>query len=117
MARRSPGRFWYWVHRGEYARSLLGRYVAPITLSLPVRLAALAIWLGFLGLSAYAATVMHPGLAQQLAVPDDSYLYSYFNQQAALGEAGPPAYVVLQNVNYSDSDDTARTALSRLSTP
>ncbi|KAA0163368.1 hypothetical protein FNF27_07942 [Cafeteria roenbergensis] len=116
MARRSPGRFWYWVHRGEYARSLLGRYVAPITLSLPVRLAALAIWLGFLGLSAYAATVMHLGLAQQLAVPDDSYLYSYFNQQAALGEAGPPAYVVLQNVNYSDSDDTARTALSRLST-
>ena len=42
------------------------------------------------------------GLEQQLVLPTGSYLKPYFDQQAELGEAGPPVYIVLQNVNYSD---------------
>jgi uncharacterized membrane protein len=81
-----------------------------------VRVVSIVVWLGFLVLSGYAALQMNMGLAQQLAVPADSYMFAYFNQQAALGEAGPPAYIVLQNVNYSDTTDTAKMSLQNLAT-
>jgi len=112
--RHDTGSFWRCVHRGEYSRTLLAQYIAPVTLSTPLRVVSIIIWLGFLVLSGYAATRLHLGLSQQLAVPQGSYLYNYFNEQAALGEAGPPAYIVLQNVNYSDADDVAKDSLSHL---
>lgn len=50
----------------------------------------------------HTPTQMELGLPQQLAVPTDSYLIPFFDVQQELMEAGPPAYIVLQNVNYTD---------------
>jgi hypothetical protein len=59
-------------------------------------------WAGILAGSLFAFSSMKIGLEQQLVLPTGSYLKTYFDQQAELGEAGPPVYVVLQNVNYTD---------------
>lgn len=92
------------VYRGQYVRRFFATYYAPLLLTWPVRLLVLAAFGGMLGLSGYAATQLQLGLPQQLAVPSDSYLEGYYNDQSALGEAGPPLYLVLQGVNFSDPD-------------
>jgi hypothetical protein len=112
--RHSLGRFWACVHRGEYARACLTRSLSPVLMITPVRLLVLAAWIAALGGSLYGASQLHLGLEQQLAVPQTSYLYDYFNQQAALGDAGPPVYVVLQNLNYSDASNGTAEAIAAL---
>lgn len=37
-----------------------------------------------------------------MSLIDNSYLYKYFSNQFKYGEAGPPAYVVLEGINYQD---------------
>ncbi|KAI9986139.1 hypothetical protein PInf_025050 [Phytophthora infestans] len=57
-----------------------------------------------LTLSAFGSSELPLGLEQELAVPTDFYLHEYFKKQTALGEAGPPAYVVLDSdVDYTDA--------------
>ena len=60
------------------------------------------VWAAMLAGSLFAFGNLKIGLEQQLVLPTGSYLKPYFDQQAELGEAGPPVYIVLQNVNYSD---------------
>jgi len=38
-------------------------------------------------------------------VVKDGPTYNFFNILAEKGEAGPPAYVVLKNINYTDQYD------------
>ncbi len=64
----------------------------------------LLLWAGMLVGSLYSFRQMKIGLEQDLVLPTGSYLKTYFDQQATLGEAGPPVYIVLQNVNYSHPD-------------
>lgn len=53
------------------------------------------------------------GLEQDMAVPTDFYLHEYFQTQTQFGEAGPPAYIVLDNgMNYTDG--RVQTDLNRL---
>ncbi|TYZ63047.1 hypothetical protein PybrP1_010090 [[Pythium] brassicae (nom. inval.)] len=43
------------------------------------------------------------GLEQDMAVPTDFYLHEYFQAQTRFGEAGPLAYIVLEDaMNYTD---------------
>jgi hypothetical protein len=89
------------VYRGAYVREFFDKYYAPFLLWTPVRILVLFVWAGFLGASLYGATQLKLGLEQQLVLPTDSYLTTYFDDQSMYGEAGPPLYVVLQNVNYT----------------
>ncbi|KAF0721358.1 hypothetical protein AaE_010081, partial [Aphanomyces astaci] len=59
-------------------------------------------WIGWLGWSGYSVTQIPMGLEQTLAVPSDFYLHSYFEAQNKYGDAGPPAYIVMRQVNYTD---------------
>ncbi|CAI5732613.1 unnamed protein product [Peronospora destructor] len=55
-------------------------------------------------LSAFGSSKLLLGLEQELAVPTDFYLHEYFQKQTSLGEAGPPAYVVLDSAaDYTDA--------------
>ncbi|ETV65301.1 hypothetical protein, variant 1 [Aphanomyces astaci] len=60
------------------------------------------VWIGWLGWSGYSVTQIPMGLEQTLAVPSDFYLHSYFEAQNKYGDAGPPAYIVMRQVNYTD---------------
>lgn len=90
--------------RGGYVRTVMTKAIAPAALSKPGIVLGLVLWLGTLGAGIYGATQLPMGMPQQLVVPKDSYLETYFNDQAALGDAGPPAYIVLPNLNMSHPD-------------
>lgn len=97
-----PNKFWAFVSQGEYVRTFLKRYYAPFIMQGPVRILVFIAWAGMLIASVYSFSQLTLGLEPQLALPTGSYLLPYFDQQATLGDAGPPVYVVLQNVNYTD---------------
>lgn len=94
-------RFWYFMNGGGFVRKFLANFYAPFLFHPLIRLLVILVWLGLIGVSFYGVTKLQLGLEQQLALPEGSYLKPYFDEQARLGEAGPPAYLVLQNVNYT----------------
>lgn len=58
---------------------------------------------GCIAVSVLGYPHLHLGLEQELAVPSDFYLHEYFKMQTKYGEAGPPAYAVLEGgVDYTD---------------
>ncbi|KAH9099720.1 hypothetical protein Ae201684P_018731 [Aphanomyces euteiches] len=63
---------------------------------------AIVIWMGWLVWSGFSAFQIPMGLEQTLAIPTDFYLHSYFEAQDKYGDAGPPAYIVMRQVNYTD---------------
>jgi len=93
-------RFWAFVLKGEYVQRVLTSYYAPVLSYPAVKAMVLIVWAGCLAASVIGASHLQLGLPQQLVLPTGSYLESYFDQQAQFGDAGPPAYIVLQNVDY-----------------
>jgi len=45
------------------------------------------------------------GLNQNVSLVEGSDIYDYFETLYTYGEAGPPAYLVFNNVNYSDTEN------------
>jgi Niemann-Pick C1 protein len=76
----------------------------PFLLRRSTKVLVLVTALSVLTLSVFGSSELPLGLEQELAVPTDFYLHEYFKRQTALGEAGPPAYVVLDSdVDYTDA--------------
>ncbi|GAB5036681.1 niemann-pick c1 protein [Nannochloropsis oceanica] len=93
---------------------ILDRYYLPCLFSragktLVLFLAGALFILGFWGL-----TSLELGLEPQLAAPSDFYLVDYYNTEFSLGEAGPPAYLVLKDLDYADP--IVRNAIRNVST-
>ncbi|GMF10718.1 unnamed protein product [Phytophthora lilii] len=88
---------------GAIQRFVEKQYI-PFLLRRSTKVLVLVTALSTLTLSAFGSLELPLGLEQELAVPTDFYLHGYFKRQTALGEAGPPAYVVLDgNVDYTDA--------------
>ncbi len=101
-------RFWYAVNRGNFVRRFMSRVYAPFILHPVSRCVVLLAWAASLTLAAFGIGVpalgfpgLQLGLEQQLVLPTGSYLAPYFDALAHQGAAGPPAYLVLQDVNYT----------------
>ena len=93
--------FWACIHRGKFIKSFMERVWAPVLMHPVVKALVVLAWIGVLAASVLSVGQFKLGLEQDLALPDGSYLTKYFDKQSTLGDAGPPAYIVLQNVNYS----------------
>lgn len=52
-----------------------------------------------------SCSAMLLGLNQNVSLVEGSDIYDYFETLYIYGEAGPPAYLVFNNVNYSDSNN------------
>lgn len=92
----------------------LDHYYLPCLFSragkaLVLLLAGVLLILGLWGL-----TSLELGLEPQLAAPSDFYLVDYYNTEFSLGEAGPPAYLVLKDLDYADP--LVRDAIRNVST-
>ena len=74
----------------------------PILLNPFTQILVILAWFAVIGVSIAGISRLSMGLPQQLAVARDSYLQEYFNNQSVYGEAGPPMYVVLQNVDWDN---------------
>jgi hypothetical protein len=51
-----------------------------------------------------AMSRMLRGLNANVSLVANSEIYDYFETLYRFGEAGPPAYVIFNNVNYTDPD-------------
>lgn len=103
-------RFWACINRGGFVRSCMARGYAPFLMHPLSRAVVFILWASLLGASFVGVQDLRLGLEQQLVLPTGSYLSTYFSDQARLGEAGPPIYLVLQNINYTHPDTSSAVA-------
>lgn len=78
--------------RQTYAPTLLGR--GP-------KVAILVVFSGLFAAGLSLLPYMALGLDQRNALPSDSYLIPYFNDQSAYFDAGPPLYFVTRELNVT----------------
>lgn len=74
---------------------------APTLAIRGVKILVLALFTGFTLASIALCPRIEPGLAQQIALPRDSYLQGYFNNISEYLRVGPPLYFVVKDYNYS----------------
>lgn len=98
--------FWDTILQGQFVHRMMDKYYTPFILKPVVKPIILVLWAVILGWGCYGATRLELGLEQQLVLPTKHYLQSYFSMQSSLGDAGPPMYVVLQDVNYTHPNAT-----------
>ena len=103
-------RFWACINRGGFVRSCMARAYAPLLMHPISRTFVFLLWVSLLSISCNGVQDLRLGLEQQLVLPTGSYLSTYFSDQARLGEAGPPIYLVLQNINYTHPDTSSAVA-------
>ncbi len=92
----------------------LDRHYLPCLFSRAGKALVLLLAGALLILGLWGLTTLELGLEPQLAAPSDFYLVDYYNTEFSLGEAGPPAYLVMKDLDYADP--TVRNAIRNVST-
>jgi Niemann-Pick C1 protein len=77
------------------------------------KIAVVVVGLLLLMLGLWGITTLELGLEPQLAAPSDFYLVDYYNTEFTRGEAGPPLYLVVKDLDYAEVG--VRNALRNLS--
>ncbi|KAI3843417.1 hypothetical protein MKX03_024311 [Papaver bracteatum] len=94
---------------GPRQPGLLTRYMkeihAPILSLWGVKIAVVAVFVGFALASIALCTRIERGLDQKVVLPRDSYLQGYFDNVTEYLRVGPPLYFVVKNYNYSSKSD------------
>lgn len=93
----------------EEEESALQRFIrkvyAPALLNRQVKLAIIALFLGFFAAGIALLPEVSLGLDQKVAIPDESYLIPYFRDLEAYFNTGPPVYFVTRGVNATQRDE------------
>ncbi|XP_077992081.1 patched domain-containing protein 3-like [Glandiceps talaboti] len=97
------------AHKGQDDRSIFERvplYLSKMLLLVPVKIAVLLVFAGYLGVSIWGLVNLEQGLLLNNLVPPDSYLYSYLKlEREHFSTIGPVVAVVIQEpLNYWDGD-------------
>lgn len=79
----------------------------------------MVVFLGLLAASILGLFFIPVGLNEQVSMETNSDLFNYFTYEKKYIEIGPPAYIILENFNYSNPDhieiiDEMSNGLSRL---
>ena len=91
-----------WISLQNIIKWFFEKIYAPFILFTPIRIIIIILFFLFCGFSFWQATFIEVGLDQSSAVPRDSYLSKYFQNQKTYLDIGPPLYFVVDNVNYTD---------------
>lgn len=85
-------------------KTFVEKTYTPALLRRSTKFVVLTVALSLIGLSCLGFSQLQLGLEQELAVPTDFYLHKYFQMQTKYGEAGPLAYLVLEDgMDYTDA--------------
>lgn len=77
---------------------------APILLKFPVRIAVIVTFFGWLCSSIAVIPYIDVGLNQELSMPEDSYVTTYFKAMFNYLSVGPPVYFVVKDSGFVYSD-------------
>lgn len=88
--------------RAEIVRGCFQKYFVPL-LYKPIMMVVILVIAGLMCvIGVFSCFELQLGLNQNVSLVEGSDTYDYFETLYIYGEAGPPAYLVFKNVNYSE---------------
>eukprot|EP01080_Neovahlkampfia_damariscottae_P003800 gene3800-6961_t len=91
-----------WLNVTDLLKFFIEKIYSPVILWTPIRFLIIFVFFGFCGFSVYMSFGVQMGLDQSTALPRDSYMNVYFNQQREYLDIGPPVFFVVQDIDYTD---------------
>ncbi|KAI6191671.1 Niemann-Pick C1 protein [Aphelenchoides bicaudatus] len=89
----------------SYMFSLINKYYSPLLLKDYARMTTLVVFFTWFAGSLFVMDKIKLGLDQKMAVPEDSYVYSYFNNMEKYLSVGPPVFFIVKGMlDYSEPD-------------
>lgn len=92
--------------RKEFVKRAFESYFTPMVLKKGCHYIAGAFVLILFGFGIAACVNLSLGIDQKASVTTDSDIFKYFAAQEKLVDAGPPAYLVFRDVNYTHPETT-----------
>ena len=89
--------------RKEIMKTFFEKYFTPLILRRCTHIVAAIFGLFFFIFGILGCRFISLGLAQKASVSTDSDIHKYFEAQETLVDAGPPAYLVFRDINYTDA--------------
>ncbi|KAL3989238.1 Niemann-Pick C type family protein [Acanthocheilonema viteae] len=91
------------VNNDGYMLCLFSNYYAPFLLSKYVRIIVIFLFAGWLSSSFAVMGNIPLGFDQKMAVPEDSYVFSYFKSIDRFLSVGPPVYFIVKgDMEFND---------------
>lgn len=94
--------------REEIVRKYFQKYYVPALFHVLSKIAIMGITVCLVILGFFSCAQIQLGLNQNVSLVEGSDTYDYFETLYTYGEAGPPAYLVFKNVNYTNPDNIAQ---------
>eukprot|EP00826_Nyctotherus_ovalis_P043644 TRINITY_DN4619_c0_g1_i4.p1 TRINITY_DN4619_c0_g1~~TRINITY_DN4619_c0_g1_i4.p1 ORF type:complete len:560 (+),score=182.12 TRINITY_DN4619_c0_g1_i4:107-1786(+) len=88
--------------RKELMRRFFEKFLTPFVLNKGVHICTAVLVVLLIVFGILASMFLSLGLAQKASVSTDSDIHKYFLTQEKLVDAGPPAYLVFRDLNYTD---------------
>ena len=91
--------------RDEWIRPNYNKHVVPVLFHWMTKIAVCGISICLVIIGAMSCEKLVLGLNQNVSLVKNSDIYDYFETLYVYGEAGPPAYLVFKNVNYTNPEN------------
>lgn len=91
--------------RDEWIRPAYNKHVVPVLFHFLTKIAVIGITICLVIIGGMSCNKIVLGLNQNVSLVAGSDLYDYFETLYVYGEAGPPAYLVFKNVNYTNPEN------------
>lgn len=91
--------------REDFVRKLYNTHFVPFVFRRSTKILTMFITVCLIVVGAFSCVKLERGLNQNVSLVSGSDIFDYFNTLFDYGNAGPPAYVIFNNVNYSDPEN------------
>jgi len=97
--------------REDIIRKLFNKNFVPFVFRKPTKILTLVLTVLLVVIGCFSCSKLLRGLNQNVSLVSGSDIFDYFEALFDYGNAGPPAYVIFNNVNYSDPENLAQMEL------
>lgn len=91
--------------REDVVRKIFNKHFVPFVFKKSTKALTIFITICLIIIGNMSTSKILRGLNQNISFVSDSALYDYFEALYTYGDAGPPAYVIFNNVNYTNPEN------------
>ena len=91
--------------REDIVRKYFNKYFVPFVFKKTTKIMTILITVLLIVIGSMSTDKILRGLNQNVSFVSGSALYDYFETLYTYGDAGPPAYVIFNNVNYTNPEN------------